>query len=196
MAIVKIKQPKITVIEYRQEIADADYMSCLWARFYCDEDNYTLQIESDCGSYGYAWIPTPETESFLHLMIRVNRSYLLGKISDENVVDGDATYKNVREYLEELLDGEEPDFDYEDIENVCYYSGYFEVQNAIWDAIKNTNANTDYIDTYYLLNECIVTTYPGNAKKIVEVFDLYIKPKIREILNNDEEHRCKDYTYI
>lgn len=186
MAKIEVKQPKITVIEYRQEKSDDDYMSCLWARFYFDEDNYTLQIESDCGNYGYGWLPTPESESFLHLMSRVNESYLLEKISEESVVDGDATFENVRAYLEELLDGEEPDFDYEDIENVCYYSGYSEVQSAIWNAIEHTNANNDFLDDYYLLNECIVTTYPNNAKKIVEVFDLHIKPKIREILKEKD----------
>ena len=96
MAKVDIISPRILTIEFRQEKTDADYGSCLWARFLFDLDNYDLHITSDCGEYAHGWIPTPERESFLKLMSRVNGDYLLGKISDDTVVDGDATFANVK----------------------------------------------------------------------------------------------------
>ena len=190
MATVEIKQPKITVIEYNQEKTDEDYGSCLWARFYFDEKNYTLQIESDCGTYGYGWIPTPDTESFLHLMSRLNQSYLLGKISSESVVDGDATYKNVREYIKYEVDSKDSVSEYDDIENACYYSSVSEVYDALFNILDNSS-DRDYIDEGTLF-ECSVTTYPNNAKKIVEVFNQHIKPKIRKILKEIDDERPKN----
>lgn len=65
---VTIEKPEIITLLYHQEKADEDYGSCLWARFYLDTKNYTMSIESDCGKYSYGWYPTPDSESFLHLL--------------------------------------------------------------------------------------------------------------------------------
>ena len=185
MATVKIKKPEIVTIEYRQEEFDEDYGSCLWARFNFDIENYDLTILSDCGEYGHGWIPTPNTESFLLLMSRLNDEYLLEKISDRTVVDCEATFTNVKEYISNVLDGEKPDFDLEDIENACYYASVNEVYTALEDVFKFTNANNDYADNYALY-ECIVTTFPYDAKKIVQVFTDFIQPKIKEMLQIEE----------
>lgn len=183
MATVKVNHPEILTIEYKQEKTDSDYGSCLWARFNFDLKNYDLMITSDCGEYSYGWTPTLEHESFIRLMSRINRSYLLGKISDTTIVDSDATLKNVKEYILSVLDEEEPDFDFDSIEDVCSYSSESEVYNGLIEALKYTNVS-EYVDNYELLS-CIETTYPYNAQKIVEVFENFIQPKIEKIVPSE-----------
>ena len=185
---VEFSKPNIVVVDYKQDKNDEDYGSCLWARFYIDTDNYTLMIESDCGNYTYGWTPTPDSEPFLKLVSRVNEDYLLGKISSCNVVNGEKTFANVKEYLEEILDSEEPDFDYADIENVCYYTGTDEVYNAILDSVRYTNAHNESFDDYCIW-ECIETDYPASAKKICNVFCRHIQPFIRESINRNNEDK-------
>lgn len=187
MALVRVLQPEVITIEYTQEKSDSDYGSCLWARFNFDTRNYSLTIFSDCGNYTYEWAPTPEVESFLKLMSRVNGDYLLDKISSTSVVDGDETWKNVQEYINNVLDGEEPDFSLLEVENVCYYCSTSEVYNALLDSLRYTNANNDYADDYALL-QCIEQTYPHAAKKIVEIFMNHIQPKIKLYLESEGEN--------
>lgn len=181
MAKVEIKNPEIITFEFYQEKGDKDYGTCLWARFHFDTVNYNLNIQSDCGTYGYEWIPTPNKQPFLKLMEKIDKYYLLGKISEMTVTDGDATWENVKEYIKDVLDGEEPDFDLGDVENACYYSPFNETYEAIIDSLENTNATNDNSDGYALF-ECIETDYPASAKKIVEVFENFIQPKIKELL--------------
>ena len=88
MAIVKIEMPEITTVSFRQEKSDKDYGSCLWARFNFDTKHYHLSIESDCGTYGNGWVPTPDHETFLQLCSRFDEGYLLDKLDNRSVVDG------------------------------------------------------------------------------------------------------------
>ena len=85
MPIVLIEKPEIITISYRQERGDSDYGSCLWARFNFDTKNYHLSIESDCGSYANGWVPTPKSESFMHLCARFDKEYLLDKIDNRTI---------------------------------------------------------------------------------------------------------------
>lgn len=185
MAIVKEKESNILTIEFSQEKTDTDYGSCLWARFYFDLNEYTLLIESDCGNYSYSWCITP-TESFLKLMSRIHSDYLLEKISSRSIVDGDATAKNIKEYIDDVLDGEEPDFDFSEVENVCYYASVDEVYSELVNVLKNTNANNDNADEYSLL-QCIQQKFPYDAEKTVTVFKSFIQPKIKEILESEDK---------
>lgn len=77
---VNIVKPNMLCLEYRQEKEDKDYGSCLWARFTFNLDRYELTITSDCGNYGYKWVETPKSESFLELMVRCDEVYILDKI--------------------------------------------------------------------------------------------------------------------
>lgn len=103
---MKIKNiaPDVVQLKFYQEKTDSDYGSCLWGNVIIDCANYTLLIESDCGSYAYGWTPTPNTESFIRLLCRMNSDYLLGKISDMTCFDfeksKEQTYENIREYFE------------------------------------------------------------------------------------------------
>lgn len=171
MAKIDVKIPKVLTIEYRQEREDEDFGSCLWARFKFDLDNYDLSIYSDCGDYSYGWCPTPDKESFLHLMSRLNGDYLLEKISSFSVVDGRRTAANLREMLSEIVDD---DFDFEDVEELCEaYSGFDDTYNALTDALVDVDKVSDY-DVF----QCIEMDYPASAKKIVDVFVRYVKPEL------------------
>ena len=86
---ITVEKPEIITLMYRQEKTDADYGSCLWARFQFDLKNYTLHIEGDCGNYTHGWVPTPEHESFLHLCGRFDYEYLLYKMSNKTVIDSE-----------------------------------------------------------------------------------------------------------
>lgn len=178
---VIVEQPQIISLLYRQEKTDPDYGSCLWARFYLDLKNYTMSIESDCGNYMYGWTPTPDSETFLQLLARMNKDYLLGKISSESVVDGDATWECVEAMLQDAASWEGEDLDlstWDDVKAACYHRhDDREIVDALKYALETTDLfkKLDYDQTY----GSIVHDYPPNAKKIVEVFDAYIRPQIR-----------------
>lgn len=186
---VIIEQPQIISLLYRQEKNDPDYGSCLWARFYLDLKNYTMSIESDCGNYMYGWPPTPNSETFLHLLARMNKDYLLGKISSKSVVDGDVTWECVEEMLKDAASWEGEDLDlstWEDVKAACYHRhDDREIVDALKYALEPTDLfkKLDYDQTY----GSIVHDYPPNAKKIVEVFDACIRPQIR-ILEKEAQH--------
>lgn len=80
MATVEMLNPAIIALGFQREKGDSDYGTCMWAIFFIDTENYDLQVMSDCGEYAYGWYPTPEVESFLKLLSRINESYLLDKI--------------------------------------------------------------------------------------------------------------------
>lgn len=184
---VSIEQPRVVQLMYQQEKGDPDYGSCMWARFYLDLKNYTLSIESDCGNYVYGWTPTPNSESFLQLLARMDKDYLLGKISSESVVDGDATWEAIEAMIVDAAywEGEELDLSiWNDIKAACYERND---DREIVDALKNALLPTDlfkkldYEQTY----GNIVHDYPANAKKIVEVFDTCIRPNIKILAQED-----------
>lgn len=175
--------PRLVTIKLTQEKDDPDYGSCLWARFMFDLDRYSMQIMSDCGNYAYAWSPTPDIESFLHLVGRMESDYLLEKISNQTVVDTDTTYKAVIHYLEELKDykeiDEENSYDPDDIHSAC--NAYTE-RDCVESLMRELDAtsyfqNYDYEDLAY----CVQTEYPADARKIGEIFEKYIKPLARKM---------------
>lgn len=171
-------QPNIIALEFRQEPADKDYGSCLWARFYFNLDRYELTILSDCGNYGYKWYET-EKESFLELMSRINEDYLIGKLYGyPDIFDYESSKRNVYEYCEDLMDKEELDDAFDEIENNGCYP---ETEESF---IRGINAEIGWIAEPYILVEKV---YPANALKICSVFETAIKPKIKEMLGDFEQ---------
>ena len=176
MQVNEIK-PNYLILEYRQDTNDDDYGSCLWARFAFNLDRYELSITSDCGNYGYKWAETPEHESFLQLMARVENGYMLEKMyGSPDVFDYDKTkekaYKtlaiddNDKIKLDDIFWSFESDWIPETSEAFC---------------IK-----FDELGDSYFPSECVwelpVLDYPSNVKKIISVFTKCIQPKIREKL--------------
>lgn len=175
MAKVEIENPKVITFSFRQEKGDPDYGTCLWARFHFDTQAYTMFVESDCGSYSYGWVPTPNSETFLHLMARCEGEYILGKISSMTEVDVDRTFSN----LSDLLSDE----DYEEytwqnirscIEQPCIELAVSEVLDAI-------PVYTTCIPKEHEIYECFEYDYPRRAKIIAQIFEQYIRPAIQEM---------------
>lgn len=188
--MVTLEIPQIISLYYRPDPDDPNRGSCEWARFYFDLKNYVLSIESDCGNYSYGWVPTPKSESFLNLCSRFNKDYLLCKISEESVVDAEATWELIKDMIDEIIEWNSIDIDdisecdMEDIENACHYRNPHEAYEAIRFAIENT-AFDSKVESYEILDR-ICTTYPINAKKIAEIFTTEIQPYIKANLSNLE----------
>ena len=177
------EEPAIVTISYRQTRDDADYGSCLWARFNFDVKRYHLSIESDCGRYGNGWYPTPDHETFLHLCSRFDEGYLLDKIDNRSVVDGDATYKALMEYLEDydpVAFEAMSEIKREELENACRCNKTADdVMRDVLDNLDDT-AFPSCISVYDIAC-CIEMTYPRGAKKVVQIFKDYIQPELRKM---------------
>lgn len=170
----------IRCLEYRQDIVDSDYGSCLYARFYFNLDKYELTIISDVGNYAYQWNATPENESFLELMARISSDYLLGKLcGSPKEFDYEATKEHFYDYADDDEDKQRLDEIFEEIEskyipnNGETFIEMFENENDGW-----------WSDAW----EYPVYDYTAWQKKIVQIFKDYIKPKIKEILNEQTTH--------
>lgn len=186
---VTVEKPKIITLLYKQEKTDEDYGSCLWARFYLDLENYTMSIESDCGNYTHGWVPTPKTESFLQLLARMGADYLLGKISRETVIDRDATAANFKDFIQECAEGELIELSEDELEGIhdaCYHHDNVRdlVDNVLDEVISSELRKALEYDSYFLWSH-VTMDYPAGAKKIVEVFQNCIRPKIKELLKEE-----------
>ena len=187
MATVELKKPSIVTLEFHQEKEDKDYGSCTWARFILDTENYDIHIISDCGKYGYGWIPTPEHESFLKLMSRINEDYLLDKIASRGNIDNEKTYENIKFLLEQCADEnlEDINIDLEELESACNQYTDRDIIDAVLHIIKFTSLD-NHIEEYELY-ENIEKDYSASQKKIAEVFKNHIQPFIKEMLKTDSQ---------
>lgn len=184
---ITVEKPEIITLLYRQEKTDADYGSCLWARFQFDLKNYTLHIEGDCGNYSYGWYPTPDTESFMKLCARFDCYYLLDKISSRSIIDSEKTWKAVKELVEQLLDDllldNLDEYDWEQLESACYHcNDERDVFDGVVEVLKDTELRGRYEAEDIWCS--IEKGYPANAKKIVSVFTNCIQPFIKDMGEN------------
>lgn len=182
---IKIITPSIIQLQFRQEKTDNDYGSCLWGNVIIDSNNYTLFIESDCGSYAYGWTPTPNTESFIRLLCRISSDYLLGKISDMTYFDFDKskeqTYKNIREYFE--YDGANEA--QEIIETLDYNLDSYYDEGSFYRVCEEAFYGYNVCDSFEIIH--IEKDYPAGAKKIADIFKNTIQPYLRENFLRVEE---------
>lgn len=179
---VKEISVNIRCLEYRQDKADTDYGSCLYARFYFNLDKYELNIISDVGNYSYQWVATPEHESFLELMARITDDYLLGKLcGNPKEFDYEATKEHFYEYANDENDKKHLDKIFEEIEfnyipdNGETFIELFELENDGW-----------WCDVW----EYPIYEYTAWQKKIVSVFKVHIQPVIRKMVKAESE--CKE----
>lgn len=179
MAIVEIEKPQIVTFSYRQTKDDADYGSCLWARFYFDTQTYTMFVESDCGGYSYGWVPTPKSETFLHLMARCDSGYILDKIASRSVIDEDATYQSIVDYLDfrDECNDECVSFT-EKLRDACRS---YDDDRGIADEIMGVCVEFEILYEEYEIYRCIEHDYPAGAKKIAEIFEKHIVQAIRKM---------------
>lgn len=171
----------ILCLEYRQDKEDADYGSCLYARFYFNIDKYELTIISDCGNYAHQWYATPETESFLHFMARITDGYLLGKLcGNPKEFDYEATKQHFYDYADEDEDKKRLDEIFEEIEsryipdNGETFIEMFEQENDGW---------------WHDVWEYPVYEYTADQKRIVKVFKDNIQPVIKNMVKSKERQK-------
>lgn len=182
---VKEFTPNMLYLEYKQEKEDKDYGSCLWARFMFNLDRYELLISSNCGSYGYKWYETPDSESFLELMARVDKDYMLSKLYGKpDVFDYAASKANIYEELVfkgSILTKELLDEIFTQIESD--YGDYFYHAHSFMDAFKridNKYYENSFEGDYPNVYGSLEFSYPVNALKIADVFETCIKPVLKE----------------
>ena len=171
MAVVTKRVPQLVSFSFHQEKGDTDYGSCLWAIFNFDLERYELTITSDCGSYAYGWVPTPRSESFMHLMARLESGYLLDKLADPCVVDTEATFSAVKRLMDdygvdlsERNDWGDLIFDMDEIKRCCDQNTERDAHDLLREQFRNTPMED--CDDYELWC-CIEKTFTTNAKKIV-----------------------------
>ena len=191
---IEALKPNIVRIAIHQEKDDPHYGSCLWGYYDFDIDRYMLNIQSDCGEAAYRWCETPDSESFLHLMARIDDDYLMNKLFKAEEVDVSATVAEVREHLgvgddwqdDSLTDEEREEREeaLEELEGLLEdVSGSYA---AVQKALEDWNYDHDFdIDCIY---EDVATDYTAWQKRIVEIFRDYVQPKIREIIKEGAEH--------
>lgn len=153
---------------------DEEYSSCMWARYIFDCDNGRLNINSDAGDFSYGW-GYNEHEEFMHLMSRVNGSYLLNKISSQSVFNiGKSkvkTIQNIESYEADYLGIEDKlDSICEEIENLDTFSS----EETFFNEVNRIVPGIDFESIE------IVKEYPYGAKVVVDLFEKYIQPKIKE----------------
>lgn len=191
---IEALKPNIVRIAIHQEKDDPHYGSCLWGYYDFDIDRYMLNIQSDCGEAAYRWCETPDSESFLHLMARIDDDYLMNKLFKAEEVDVSATVAEVREHLgvgddwqdDSLTDEEREEREeaLEELEGLLEdVSGSY---GAVQKALEDWNYDHDFdIDCIY---EDVATDYTAWQKRIVEIFRDYVQPKIRELVKEGKDH--------
>lgn len=186
MAILRETTPNVVTLEFRQERGvDPDYGSCTWATFALDKDAYSLTILSDCGNYAYKWIPTPKSESFLHLMARVDAGYLLDKISARSTIDDRATYGAILKLIrgqgvdpDETNGDGDPVIDLDELREACGRDTDSDLVSAVREVFEDTPMED--VDDYDLWC-AIEKDFTLNARKIAEIFAKYVAPKCAEL---------------
>ena len=168
----------IRCLEYIQDKTDSDYGSCLYARFYFNLEKYELNIISDCGNYSYKWIATPEHESFLELLARIDSDYLIRKLCGN---PSTFNYEETKENFYKYADEEEKDkldtiFEYMDTPSDTPSSG-----DEFLEMLENYSL--DFSEPW----EYIVYEYNSWQTRIVSIFEKYIQPAIKEMLKSQSE---------
>lgn len=192
---IEVEKPNIVRIKYHQEPDDPNYGSCMWAFYDFDLDEYILNIQSDCGDASYGWVKTPKSESFFHLMARINDDYLINKLFKDESVDVDATIEQVRELLgigedEDYRDDyltiyerEEREEALNELKNTFYEYGHMSA-DACAHLLDEWNREHDDYEISDIW-EYVQTDFTAMQKRIVQIFADYIQPKIKEILREE-----------
>lgn len=180
--------PNIRQFEYRQGRENPDYSLCSWAMFVLDCTNYTLYITSDCGRYSYSWAPTPESESFVHLVSRIDSDYLLRNIEFMRIFDYEKSLNNVIEYLKDAAVSEE---ELERLKERMDHESEIGLAGIIDDEFKAVcKEGLDNINRADLLDGLddggCVYEYPLDARKVIQVFCEYLQPLLKSEVTKKE----------
>ena len=174
MTITKIN-PRVYTYYLNSDKNDLEYASCLWAQFVFNCDTGTLNINSDAGDYSYRW-GYDEHEDFMHLMGRINKDYLLNKISDRTVF---CLKESIQETIKAIEQngfecyGIESEEDWQEIKqdllNLNVYS-----EELFFDEVDSIVPDIDWESIY------VEKDYPCGAKVVCDLFETYLLPMIKE----------------
>lgn len=174
MEITKI-EPRTYTYRLVPNKNDEEYASCMWARFVFDCDNGRLNINSDAGDFSYGW-GFNEHEDFMHLMSRVDKYYLLNKLSSRSVFLLEESKKATIETIEDN------GFENYDIKSEEDWEEYKQDILDIDTRSEETFFRTvdDIVPDIDWESIIIEKDYPYGAKVVVDLFEKYLQPKIKE----------------
>ncbi len=167
--------PRIYTYNLKASKEDNIYSACLWARFTFDCDAGALTVNSDAGDYSYRW-GYNENEDFMHLMSRIDKYYLLNKISDKSKFLLEESKKGTIENIE--LNGFK-EYGIETEEEWKEYKQkimnlFIEDERSFLDSVSYIIPDINGEDIY------TEKDYPAGAKVIAEMFDKYLQPEIKK----------------
>lgn len=155
---------------------DDEYTSCMWARFIFDCDNGRLNINSDAGDYSYGW-GYNEHEDFMHLMARVNKYYLIEKLSNRSrfLIDESKrqTIKTIEDNGWECY-GVKSEDDWEEFKQEILDIDSCASEETFFRMVDDIMPDIDWESII------IEKDYPYGAKVVVDLFEKYLQPKIKE----------------
>lgn len=177
---MEIEKLASRIIKYR--LYDEDSMGVLY--YTLDLDKYSLSIGGET-SADYKWVETPKTETFIKLMLRCDKYYLLNKLFDRTF-DLEASINSTKEFLEEnqwFVKYKDKKDCLKEIEEICAdYESEF-VKEVI-EKLEEYDVDVDG-DMEYDLWNCVEKTYKYWQEKAVRLFCEYIKPELKKELESD-----------
>lgn len=173
---MKVEKLKNRIIKYRLQ---GDVGEIIYYTF--DLDKYELSITGEITA-SYKWVETPKAESFIKLMVRCDKWYLLEKLFNK-IFDFEESIKSAKKYIKEYYDYEDEhtlnsvieDIDDIDCEDVNYFI------NSIERILENHNLSVEHYDLY----DCCEMKYAYWAEKAIDHFCEHIKPELRKELENE-----------
>lgn len=178
MIVDKI-QPRVITYRLKAETNDEGWQ-CMWAKFIFDCDSGQLNINSDAGDYSYRW-GYNENEDFMHLMSRINKDYLLNKISDRSKFNFEASQKEMIKAVKKdaipygwCKNGKEVSELVNQIKNIEYRCSEEYFFREIYDMISEIDFESIEI----------IKEYPCGANVVADLFEKYIQPKIKSDLTS------------
>lgn len=175
---VEERSYNVLCLEYWQDRIDADYGSCLWARFYFNLDKFELSIQSDCGYYGYKW-PVTKSETFFELLGRINKYYFKEKLCGQpSVFDYDKTKEVAFDWF---ADHEESELRLDRIFRDMEDDGEPSTGLEFVRMFEEYDEDSFFSDIF----ELPAYRYTADQNKICQVFTDYIQPKIRDIVKRE-----------
>ena len=174
---MKVTKLDSRIIKYK--LVDAEH----GVHYYTlDLDRYQLSISGETVA-SYKWVETPTSESFLKLMVRCDKWYLLDKMFNK-IFDIEASKKSIKDYIKECYedeDGETIESIFEDIDGIdCDGIDYF--INAIERILTNHYLLVEFYDLY----ACIEKKFKHWDEKSIDLFCEYIKPELKNELESED----------
>jgi len=181
---MKIERKIPSVVSYKVTPENGDNIGIsLPVIFTFDSDQGLLLITGDCRNYQYTWGHN-DNEPFLKFMTRIEKEYLLSKISDM-VFDIEASINEMVEYIEKFgnIEHDISEDEIEDVKALIRNSDRIRIggEYEYLMGVKN-NLYTNFgckIDI-----DCIPVErrYKKMAETVADIFINYVKPEIKKDL--------------